>query len=288
MLRRATSLLFSFVIALFACWLISCQDAPPVAYIQQIAVQGYLFANHPIDSIIVDRSLPVDLYYNRDSAGISDAQVTITVDGITYPLSARTTPSGCYYLPDTTMLVRSGKTYYLQIQYNGQTVTAQTTVPDSIKITKRLPDTLQYPQDTINIINYPDSIVTWTGITNKISYAAAITCADTLDYDTLQHVPNRRVYRPGSGGAGGQHYNDVTRWFGFLPVSSVPVPWTVFKWYGKQKIAVYNVDRNFNDWLKMITLNGGTFTQDLNHINGGIGVFGSAGVDSMSTFLKMP
>ncbi|HZV13138.1 MAG TPA: hypothetical protein VFA55_07975 [Candidatus Kapabacteria bacterium] len=283
MRKRSALLLVSVFAALFASWLISCQDVPPVAYIQQIVVQGYLFANRPIDSIIVDRSLPVNLFYDRDSAGITDAQVTITVDSKTYSLVPYTKEPGSYYLPDTTMLVRSGKTYYLQIQYNGQTVTAQTTVPDSIKITKRLPDTLQYPQDTINIINYPDSIITWTGVPNKISYAASITCIDTTYYDSLQHIANRHVYRPG-----GDSYDNPTSWFSFLPVSTVPVPWTVFKWYGSQRIVIYNIDQNFNDWLKMADLNGGTFTQDLNHINGGIGVFGSAGIDTMTTFLKMP
>lgn len=279
--------LLLLIVPIVAALLASCQDAPPVAYIQQISVQGYLFANHPIDSIIVDRSLPVDLYYSRDSAGITDAQVTITVDSVTYPLTARANPPGCYYLPDTTMLVRSGKTYFLQIQYNGQTVTAQTTVPDSISITQRLPDSVQYPHDTINVINYPSPTVTWTGVTNKIAYLASITCVDTLTYDSLQRIPNRRVYTPDKG-TGGQRFNDVTRWFPFIPVSSIPVPWAVFKWYGVQKITVYNVDRNFNDWLRMIYINGGNFAQDLSHINGGIGVFGSAGLDTMTTFLKMP
>ena len=98
---------------LFAAILTGCQNNPPVAYVPQIVVQGYLYANHPIDSIIISRSQPVNVYYNADSAGITGASVSITVEGTTYPLAERAQPQGCYYLADTGFLVRSGKTYLL-------------------------------------------------------------------------------------------------------------------------------------------------------------------------------
>jgi len=281
-----TSRLGRYAIPFLATILFACQSTPPVAYIEQIVVEGYLFANHHVDSIVVARSLPVNQLYVADSAGISDAQVSISVDDVAYPLFASSQTPGSYYLMDSSFIVRSGKTYLLTVQYKDNTITSQTTVPDSIKITQQLPDTIQYPQDTINVLNYSAPFVTWTGV-NSISYAASITCTDTLWYDSLHNIHNRRVWHLGDG-SGGTQYNDITRWSAFLPVSSVPVPWTIYKWYGKQKITAYALDKNFNDWLKMTELNGGTFTQDLNHINGGVGVFASAGIDTTTTFLKMP
>ena len=267
--------------------LVGCQSNAPVAYVPQVVVQGYLYANHPIDSIIVSQSQPVNVYYNVDSVGISGAQVSIMVDGTTYPLAERAQHHGSYYLPDTTFLVHSGKTYFLKIVANGTTVTAQTTVPDSIKITKPLPDTIQYPMDTVNVLNYPSPTLTWTGV-NPVSYAASLTCLDTLWYDSVAQIHNRRVWHLGEGSGGGTQYNDITRWFFLIPVSSVPVPWTGLKWYGRQKVTVYALDQNFNDWLKQAFISGNNFQESLNHINGGIGVFGSAGIDTTTTFVKMP
>ena len=123
---------------------------------------------------------------------------------------------------------------------------------------------------------------------NPVSYAAALTCLDTLWYDSLAGVSNRRVWHLGQGAGGGTQYNDLTRWFILIPVSSVPVPWTGFKWYGRQKVTVDAIDQNFNDWLLQADVTGGVYQESLNHINGGIGVFGSAGTDTCTTFLKMP
>ena len=286
----------AFIVLCMTVIVIGCQDLPPNDYIERIVVEGFLITNHGVDSIIIRKSLPVNVAYDPQVAGIVHAQVTITVDGNVYTLMEKDTTSGFYYLPASVLTIRSGKTYNLEIHTGDAVVKASTIVPDSIKLTSQLPDTLQYPSDP-NAQTVPAANVTWTDVRGRASYAANVACLDTTWYkvwtkDTVINgrdtviqygIPNRRIDRFWEANA--PFYKDVSRWEPFIDYPSTPLPWTGFKWYGRQRIMVFSVDQNFYDWLRTQFL-GTTYKPPLNHIDGGIGVFGSAGIDTQTVFVK--
>ncbi len=287
-----------FVAALCAVTLVACQDLPPNDYIEVYTVQGYLVANHSVDSIFIRRSLPVGQVYTPDDAAVRNAIVKISVDGNVYTLLEDTTRPDLYYLPASELIVRSGKTYTLDVNCFDKTLHAVTTVPDSIHFIQRPPDTLQYPADP-NAVNLPAAIVTWTDVKNKITYGASVRCLDTLyirrwtvdttingrDTTVVTGIPNGRIDRWWEANA--PFYKDATRWAPFIDVAAIPMPWTGFKWYGPQLVTVYAVDTNMYDWMRVMLL-GGSYRSQLNHIDGGIGVFGSCAIDTALVFVKKP
>ena len=247
-----------------------------------IVIEGYLYANHPIDSIVVSRSLPIDAYFTDSAARVSGATVTITVDGRTYPLHESATQPGSYLLAADSLIVRSRKQYDLRVVALGQTVTASTTVPDSISITSTVPDTIRYP------VGEPlgsEIQLTWSASPTRASYAVSVEALDTLNYqgDTTT-VPNVRIKHP-YGGRGFRR-RQVTSYALQISSPQTPVPWVLYNWFGKQRLTVFAMDTNFFDFMRMIALSGNTYNSALNHIQGGIGVFGSAGIDQRDLFLK--
>lgn len=295
-MRRLAPYLRTLTLLAGIAWMAGCQDLPPNDYIPRYVVQGFLITNHGVDSIFVRRSLPVSDAYDPANAGVRHAQVTITVDGVVHTLMEKDTPAGFYYLPKSELTILSNKTYYLEIHAGADVIKASTLVPDSIRFTTRPPDTLQYPSDP-NEQNTPAGFAQWTDRPGRVSYAANVACLDTLWYQSTTRdttingrdttittgIPNKRIDRFWEANA--PFYKDVSRWAPFIDQASVPLPWTGFKWYGRQRITVYAIDQNFYDWLR-VQFFGTTYKPQLNHIEGGIGVFGAAGMDTTLVFVK--
>ena len=59
-----------------------CEASNDSAFTPQIVIQGFLYANEPIDSIIVRRTLPITS--TNESDRVTGAKVTLTVDGTSY------------------------------------------------------------------------------------------------------------------------------------------------------------------------------------------------------------
>jgi hypothetical protein len=293
---RLNRLVVVMTIGAAAFGLAACEDLPPNDYVERYIVEGYLIANHGIDSIFIRRSLPVNQSYDPNTAAIRNAVVTIAVDGQVYTLQEDTLRPDLYYLPASQLIVRSGKTYTLECHMADIVLRGVTTVPDTLHFTQRPPDTLQYPFNPDDA-NKPAATVAWESVKNKVSYAASVRCTDTLfitrwkvdttingrDTTVVRGIRNSRIQRWWEDNA--PFYKDATRWAPFIDVTSIPMPWTGFKWYGPHIITVYAVDSNMYDWMRIMLL-GGTYRSQLNHIEGGIGVFGSCAIDTAMVFVK--
>jgi len=94
-----------------------------------IVVEGYLYAGRPVDSIRISQAV----YFNSSDTvfhGVSDASVSIVSNGITYNLQP-SVRQGYYNYPGNNLNITAGGTYSLNIIYNNQQITSQTTVPGS-------------------------------------------------------------------------------------------------------------------------------------------------------------
>jgi hypothetical protein len=138
---------FSFIVAsciLGGIFLHSCAPTAvtnvELPHSERIVVTGFLVASEGVKGIQVSKTLATLDTFSYSRIYIPDAKVTITVDGITTALRLRapqrsdTLPNGTpaavrslYEAPE--LIVQSGKTYALRVEWNGKVATAQTLVP---------------------------------------------------------------------------------------------------------------------------------------------------------------
>lgn len=117
-----------FYIAIAMITFSSCTEDNTVTEIpQNVIVEGYLHANQPIANLKLMSIIPY--YDSLDNQNIiTDAVVNIEVDGNTHTMTSL--GNGYYELPNVT--VEAGKTYQLNLEYYGQTVEAETIIPNEL------------------------------------------------------------------------------------------------------------------------------------------------------------
>lgn len=104
----------------------ACEQNTISTYEQRTAVvQGYLFAGQPVDSIRITQA-----YSYADS----DTTLTTLDDLMLYlsgpESSIRLSPSGAGYYQANDYSVQAGQAYLLEFDFNGETVSAETYIPE--------------------------------------------------------------------------------------------------------------------------------------------------------------
>src|SRR5205814_5717973 len=100
-----------------------CELSEEAQYTSQLVIEGYIYANEPIDSIIVRRTAVITsdnrLRFEKN------AIVTLSVDGGSYSFHARSEAwaTGHYYAHDS-IVALPGKTYNLRVEVGQDVATA--------------------------------------------------------------------------------------------------------------------------------------------------------------------
>lgn len=248
----------------------------PSEYSNQIVVQGYLMANQPIDSIIIRRTARLEEYVSESSLAINGATVVITGNGVVDTLNAMPGNPGLYTstrIPQN--IIKPKQTYTLFVRTpDDRTVTATTTVPDTFHIIGKeaFPRVLRYrkgPDDNPTKLYSID----WTSSNTFSDYITSVTSLDSLagqipqdfgNNDNNERKPERTSY--------GFNYIDITH---------AEIPWFTFNYYGQHMLAILAIDKNYYDFIRQRN-GGGTDIKEIRYnVTGGLGVFGSAAMDSL-------
>ena len=147
-LRNITITLVCVVAFFVGAWVLqSCMPTTvtgvELTYREQIVIYASLIGGEPIKNIQITRTLPPLDTFNVERSRVENAQASITVDGTSYPLrlQARVAPTttidslnfnlanqpSLYEAPGLTAQV--GKSYTLQVSWNGKQATATTRIP---------------------------------------------------------------------------------------------------------------------------------------------------------------
>jgi hypothetical protein len=271
-----TPILF-VLLATFA--LNSCDNAIESNYKEQIVVAAFLYANEPIDSVVLHRTTPFGQYYDDKDFAVDSAQVTITVAGVPHTLQAAA-QKGRYFLPASELIVDGGKTYELSVVCpNHQTggthhVTASTVVPMPIHFTSGV-DSIRGKDmilDTNDLSHFPFIITAGPVDDPNRKYLLSVTALDTTK---------------GKVGLGDRDTQFITRyWFAQTGPKIAVIP-ILFGWWGKNLITFRAIDTNWADYQRQTPpFNSLNYEPSLNHVIGGIGIFGSGARDTVTVFLK--
>lgn len=275
---RTLSLLL-VALSISAMSFIGCDGAIDSEYKEQLIVTGFIYPGSPIDSVVVQRTTPFGEKIDDLTSSVDSAVVKVTVDGTTHTLLPGSR-KGRYYLPASELVVEGGKSYTLTVDYHEHHLSAVTTVPEPIHWIG-LDDSLRHTRDLIlDTTDYGAFRYTLTA--GPIDYVNRKYMLKVLSLDTnigRIHTPQQG---PPFDSTGNTRYSFIQT----APV--LPLSGRLFGWYGPQKISVLAIDTNWVDYTRQ-TFGGGDpsgFQQSLNHIDGGIGIWGSAAVDTVTIYLK--
>ena len=178
--------------ALFSLFFISCNDENLNTIAEnQFVVEAFLYAGESIDDIRIKTTYPLSEEEDTSSP-INDAEVTLIKQGQRFDLVA-SGEEGYYHYPNSDVTVETNDVFLLEVNYNGITATAQTTVPT--------PTTgLELSQDSLFVPTLPfsagvDSIravvgdflrnssieATWDNPNEDLYFLVIESVSDTLD-----------------------------------------------------------------------------------------------------------
>ena len=137
------------LVLFFILFFMNCsRETPTQPSEDRLVVQAYVFAGKPPRDIYLAKALPFRKGLHRQMPSVHNAVVSLKRNDVTYTLiptlDERGNFDGHYHYPGSDFLPNVGDTLKLEIQYNGQTVTAQTTVPPPV-------ENITVPFDTIKI-----------------------------------------------------------------------------------------------------------------------------------------
>lgn len=245
---------------------------------ETIVVDAVLYVDHVLPEIIVSRTRTADAVSTEEATSVNDAEVTV-IQGLAEYRYASVGHLGRYLPPPGAPRVRPNTEYRLRVRALGEEVRGVTSTPAPLEIDEIA--VLEEPSMEVIRILDPDSAEG-----NRIAYQEGLIEVrfDPLDVEAYQVI----VLEPGSedGGSPPLEARD----------GRLLLPWFAIGSSGEHKVEVYALDRNLFDFLRSVeasgqnafgfgSLAGDTFERPVFNLDGGIGVFGSASLDSFGFYV---
>lgn len=136
---------FNYILAISTALLtIACEDVPDYEMQSEPVIEAFLYADDPVDDIILKKSNP----YNEDDNGqtnyITDAEVILYHGSDSYRLTPKPGETGRYEYTYDDLKINVGDTYKIEFEHEGETVHAETVIPP-------LPQNASISQEEIDI-----------------------------------------------------------------------------------------------------------------------------------------
>jgi hypothetical protein len=260
----------------------------------EVVVEAYLRAQAPFPDVRLSRTVDVDDRYDPAADAVQGATVEVerlgadssVVETILYEEEA--TPGR--YEPTESAIVRPETTYRLRVQTTqGTSVTATTTVPDSVELVEVENESTTYqseaqPAFTIepprpltgrqNVYTFTTTSLLDFEEVPDTTLRASLTpfYADSFDPEE-DTIASLRVNSSGLLNEGNFQRNDDE-------TITVDLPWIAVAFYGPNEVAINVLDDNYYDLLRSEQAQQSGFAPGeipnvIDHVEGGTGIFGS-------------
>ena len=283
--------------------------------VDQVVIDATLIVDDVLPPVWVSRTLEPQVPVTPAAAGETGATVVIVDDeGNRYEYSGTrrldgelVAPRGRYLPVDDGIVVRPSTRYELIVVTDrDETVTATTTTPPRFEIREWL--ALDFDLEVIGRLQDFDDVgdSVWTVPSNRLEWGASLLEAR---FDRAPTVPAYQValfsldldsdFAIEPDFFEEEDFEEIER-EGSSPMfeatgGTVRLPWFAVFFEGRYLIKVYATDRNWSDFVSSTpSLNGGpgfggnageSFDRPVFNVEGGIGLFGSAAVDSVGFFV---
>lgn len=271
----------------------------------QVAVQAYLRAEAPLDTVRLNRTVGAGATFDRRATAVSGANVEVRrldKSGTVVKTTAynESTTAGVYVpAPASPPTVQPRTDYRLHVELSGgTTITSKTTVPDTFSIRTAENTTAEYQNDAQQpsfTLRPPRPvserqnayIFTVESLLPKNRLRANFTpfYADQYDADE-DSLSSFRINSSGLLNQGNFSENEDG-------TITVDLPWLGIAFFGPNRVALNVVDDNFYDFQRSASAQQGSFAPGeipnvIEHVEGGTGVFGSYARDTVRVEIKRP
>lgn len=279
-------------------------------YREYVVVESHLIAGRALPMLLLTRTMPIDAPYTQEEVSINNASVEVQqLDGETGEVLGRfpyrLSNPGIYH-PDLFVMhqVVPGGTYRLEVVVPDYgVVTATTTVPQPVRVIDPLPETIVYQCDDPAIREderctpADRSLTIDPGSGTGDRQASFILATISLEPGENQLTP---FYQ-------NQLEEEDEEWQNYISNASPMInegsferdeqglislryPWLGVVFYGENQLVVNSLDRNITDFVRSqsvqlggSTLSPGEIPNVIQHVEGGLGVFGSISSDTTVT-----
>ncbi len=277
-----------------------------------LVVDGLLIVDKPLPSIFVRQTVGPGQIYTRQAAAVTDAEVVVATGGQTVVYRADPDSLGRYLPPANAPLVLPERTYSLTVRSQGRQARAQTTTPGRLSVV----DAVLLDDQTLAVIRrfktFKDGKeVVYTAPENQVAYQEGLLEArfnplavkgyqvgiESLDRDSELVLESDLLDE--------KDYADLER-YGSSPAfeakdGTLRLPWFAVYYGGRHVLRFFAVDDNWFDLIRSVPeffqdgdanafqpggLAGDNFERPFFHVEGGIGIFGSASMDSLGFFVQ--
>ena len=265
-------------------FILGCSKNPAKPeYEKKVAVYGFLWANEPLDqehAVLVTYSQPLDALYSLRDAGIRDALVTLTEEnsGASFDLADENSKPGFYY--NESVMIKTNTTYTLTIRVDGQTVTAQTTVPAELHQLTQL-DSVGLNAVYRENLGFYKPVIIETENENQLIMVDMYCNESWQNAEYVNAFGNGDHNKPEERDEYDQGINAEPRHiFALVPYKDLTAPefegfhvvyWysSMIVFYGSYTLTISAIDNNYHNYLTA------EHPPQSGGIEGGIGVFGS-------------
>lgn len=245
-----------------------------------VVVDAVLYVDRPLPEILVTRTRAANIAFVEESTAVNDAEVTV-IQGLAEYKYESVGHLGRYLPPPDAPEVRPKTEYRLRVRALGREVRGVTVTPDRMEI-----DEIAILEETS--MEVQGRLDPEPGRRNEVVYREGLIEVrfDPLDVEAYQVV----VLEGGYAEDGSPPLK--------APDGRLRLPWFAIGETGEHEVEVYALDRNLFDFLRSVEasgedafgfgrLAGDTFERPVFNLDGGIGVFGSASVDTFG-FVVLP
>jgi len=255
-----------FLLIVLSMLIAGCTKESPISPSSElVVVRAYLYANEPVSDFQLTKTLPLGSEATK-APPINNAQVFLVKNNVRYTLMASPGDSGYYHYPGRDLNVQAGDGFQILIQYEGQNIDAETTVPPA-------PEGITLSSDKLILSSdfSPGAGGFWAGDTTqtvKVSWKAESNALFYVVVENMETNPDTiNTFRPTG--------NQPVRRMISAPTSSNEYRIQRFNlsYYGRHRVKVYRVNQEYADLYESRMQDSRDLNEPLTNIHNGLGIF---------------
>ena len=270
-------------------------------------VDGVLLVDQPLPPIFVRRVLPADQLYRQTAAGVADARVQVAQGDRVFEYAADEDWPGRYVPPPEAARVEAQTEYRLEVEVAGKRVQARTTTPDRVRVR----ETVLVDEETMEVLHPLKTFAeagdgVYTAPENQLVYLEDLleirletVAVDAYQLGMFAMEPNLKSVDDDILDFFDEDDPETLRANPSPPLNVsdgiVRMPWLAVLFEGRTLVKVFALDHNWFEYARSSPdlqeqgglggLVGENFERPFFEVEGGIGLFGSASVDSVGFFV---
>ena len=263
-MKNILKVMFGFLNLIF---LSGCTESSPLISDEDlVVVWGFVYANKPITDIKLTKTLALDADSSSEFSIINDAQVTVVVNENRFECDYAGDEIGYYQYLDNDLVINSGDKTSIEIEWQGQIITAESTVPNP-------PSELNLESNVMEIPNFNDfqSLLDWRFSENR----EIIVNWNQESEDDWFYVVLKNLESNPTPININTNFSERMREIIFPPVQDniyrIRLP--LIEFLGLHEIRVYRVNREYVDLYDSREQDTRDLNEPLTNIEGGLGVY---------------